>query len=54
MRELARRGGGAVIEPSSTKPLDPARPHADVPLSPPLAVAGAACLGLALLWWKAS
>jgi hypothetical protein len=54
MRELARRGGGAVVEPSSTKPLDLAGPRSEVPLSPPLAAAGAACVALALLWWKAS
>ena len=54
MRELARRGGGAVIEPSFAGPLDLAGPRRDVPLSAPLAAAGAACVAAALICWKAS
>jgi hypothetical protein len=54
MRELARRGGGAVIEPSFAGPLDLAGPRRDVPLSAPLAAAGAACIAAALVRWKAS
>jgi hypothetical protein len=54
MRELARRGGGAVVEPSVVRPLDLAGPHDHVPFGAPLAAAGAACVALGLVWWKAS
>jgi hypothetical protein len=54
LRELARRSGGGLIEPSATGALDPPRPRRDVPLTSPLAAAGAACVAVALLWWRMS
>lgn len=52
MRELANRTGGGVIPPNQVSPIPFRFPTRRVPISPTLALAGAASLGLALILWR--
>lgn len=52
LRALAARSGGAVVEPSRMRPLDLPWPRRDVPLAPPLALAGAFLIALGLVRWR--
>jgi hypothetical protein len=52
MRELARRSGGAMVPPDQAKPLDIRWPVRAVSLMSALAIAGAAFVGMGLLWWQ--
>ena len=52
MDKLARRTGGAVILPTQTTPIDITWPTRRAPVTSPLAFAGAAVIGLALIWMR--
>ncbi|HSU68220.1 MAG TPA: hypothetical protein VLJ39_15180 [Tepidisphaeraceae bacterium] len=52
MHELARRSGGAVVPPDQTTPPDIRWPREPVSLVSPLALLGAALIGLSLTWWR--
>jgi hypothetical protein len=52
MARLAQRSGGEVIAPDRTSPIDIRWPRPPMPLTSPLAIAGAALIGLGLAWWR--
>jgi hypothetical protein len=52
MAELARLSGGQVIAPDQTWPIDIRWPRHTMPLTSPLAIAGAALIAIGLAWWK--
>jgi hypothetical protein len=54
MEELARRTGGAVIEPGQTNPLDFHWTPRLIPMASPLAAGGALLVALGLIWWRVS
>ena len=54
MQALADRTGGAVIPPADQRPIQFNLPRRRIPLTPWLALAGAAALGLALIQWRRS
>ncbi len=54
LRDLAQRTGGAVVPPQQATPIDFRWPPHDVPLRSWLAVAGAMCIALGLIAWRAS
>lgn len=54
MRELAARTGGSVTEPTEARQFRLPLSENVFRLASPLAVAAAACLALALLWWRVS
>lgn len=52
MQTLASLSGGQVIEPSLKSPIALPRPRRQILLTSPLSIAGAACVALALTFWK--
>jgi hypothetical protein len=54
MRELAERSGGSVVDPAWSGPLRLPSGARAVPLTSPVATVAAACLALALVWWRAT
>jgi hypothetical protein len=54
MRELTARTGGTLVEPGDRRPLPIPPARGVTSLTSPLAAAAAACLALALVWWRAT
>ncbi|MGH7214935.1 MAG: hypothetical protein ACREIT_09245, partial [Tepidisphaeraceae bacterium] len=52
LRELARRSGGEVIEPTRTSPINFRWPPRRVALTSYLAITGASLVAAALAWWR--